>query len=143
MYNVALALPPRWGLWNFHKDIEDLKKKTGVTDAQLDTKVMEHVFPWWLYKDLQIFFDSLGLAIDKKLGRRSAMKKALEMWSRDDSSAATYRALVGITLNLDLDLGITLNLDLDLGQFCLAHDLCQYIKAKVPVSMDKLVAPVN
>ncbi len=123
--------------------IEYLKSKTGVTDAQLDTKVMKHVFPWWLFKDLRRFFCSLGLsteAINKlsKLGRRSAMKKALDMWSNHDPSAAagrlvkeatTYRALVRITLCL--------------GPLCVACDLCQYIKAKAPVYMDKLVSQVN
>ncbi len=49
---------------------------------------------------------------------RSAMKKALETLIEHDPSAATYRALVRLTL--------------DVRHFEVAHDLCHYIKEQVP-----------
>ena len=102
--------------------IEDLKKNTGVRDAQLDTKVMEHdvgiiatIFsePWINFHYPQPMFGF----------QQSLMKTALKMLREHDPSAATYRALVRLTL--------------DVRHFEVAHDLCHYIKEQVPAAMEK------
>ncbi len=54
---------------------------------------------------------------------KKALEKALETLSERDPSAATYRALVRLTL--------------DVRHFEVAHDLCHYIKEQVPAAMEK------
>ncbi len=124
--------------------IEDLKMETGVKDAQLDTKVMEDddiarffseqherymMFPPIrlnpneqepMYQiELDMYLNSLRPSPDEqrtidRSDPQSAMQEALKFWCRRDPSAATYRALVGITL--------------DAHQARVAFRLCLHIK---------------
>ena len=94
-----------------------------------DVGIIATIFsePWiyFHYPQHIIFFPPSCHSLMKKA--RSAMKKALEKaletLSERDPSAATYRALVRLTL--------------DVRHFEVAHDLCHYIKEQVPAAMEK------
>ena len=91
--------------------IEDLKIMTGISTAQLDKEIVE--FDIFLlagcfdrYSD---YVDRLRLSPPEcedlrteqfLYGHQSAMAKALRLWRRHDPSAATYRALVNMALEL-------------------------------------------
>ena len=114
--------------------IEDLKKRTGITDTQLDTEIVEC--------NLQILacrFDHFGGYLDKlDLTRsarcdirkvnllednQSAMREALRMWITKNPFAATYRKLLEIVLSLE--------------KFQVATDICYYISKYVPQPMQR------
>ena len=91
--------------------IEELKKRTGVTDAQLDTQITEHDF-----SDLAGCFDEVDTYLYKlKLTpaqhtdikdlacRRNttvAMTETLKLWCQPNPFAATFRALLEVLLEL-------------------------------------------
>ncbi len=92
--------------------IEELKKRTKVTDSQLDTEIEETDMI-----DLASHFDNIEtypvqLGLDPSERRdvtitasnyniRTAMDKALRLWRQHNPRAATYRALVMIVLRME------------------------------------------
>ncbi len=108
--------------------IEHLKMETGVKDAQLDTKVDMYIITRFFRKlhvkspfELRLYLRSLGQSPDEQCTIRHPLLEALEIWRR--TSAATYRALVGVTL--------------DAHQAREAFRLCLHIKESVEPDTDR------
>ena len=91
--------------------IEELKQRSGVNDAQLDTQIIEHDF-----SDLAGCFDQVDTYLYKlKLtpaqqtdikdlahlrNTAVAMTEALKLWRQPNPFAATYRTLLKVLLEL-------------------------------------------
>ncbi len=107
--------------------INDLKMKSGVNDAQLDTEIMllDTLYIAQLFENPIIFVDSLGLRPAEQSdimtgihqrGIQAAMYQALRIWIENNPYTATYRKLVRIALSIH--------------QGRVALDLCKYIANK-------------
>ena len=91
--------------------IEVLKKRTGINDTQLDTEIIIHDLHILAgcfdnYKD---YLDKLRLtraecadvkSVEYREGHQSAMREALRYWVSKNHGAATYRALLELTIQL-------------------------------------------
>ena len=104
--------------------VEDVKRRTGVSDAELDTEIIEDDFP-----DLAGSFDEVQTYLIKfkltpsqqidvkslayRFNTRVAMTEALKLWHQPNPSAATFRALIEMSL--------------DLRRGDMAVKVCQYI----------------
>ena len=109
--------------------IENLKRKTGIDDSQLATVIREEDISKvaGLLDEVDIYLDMLGLLqaqqtdikdIAYRHSTTQAMTKALTLWRQPDPSAATFRALLEILL--------------DLNREDMAVRVCQYITEEVP-----------
>ena len=109
--------------------LEYLKSKTKVSDAQLDTEIIEHDL-----QNLANCFDNVETYLDKlrllpsqqtdvkdcvsRFSTNAAMTKALKLWRQPNPFAATFRALLEIVL--------------DLNRGDVAVRVCNYITNSIP-----------
>ena len=109
--------------------VEDLKRRTGVTDAQLDTEIIEQDI-----QDLAGCFDEVDTYLYKlkltpaqqtdvkdlayQRNTTVAMAEALKLWCQPNPFAATFKALLEILL--------------DLRRGDVAVRVCQFIMNRVP-----------
>ncbi len=118
--------------------IEEFKKRTKVTNSQLDSKIEEiNMIDLAAHLDnVDTYTVQLGLSPaeqrDVKIaqlaeGTQVAMDKALRLWRQHNPGAATYRALVVMLLRM--------------GKEALAVDVCQSAVTAIPnatyISPDK------
>ncbi|XP_064391082.1 uncharacterized protein LOC135338919 [Halichondria panicea] len=106
-----------------------LKRRTGVSDTQLDTEVIEHDthILAGCFDNLENYLDQLRLTpgqqtdlydLAVKRDIQTAMAKALKLWRAPNPLVATFRALLIILL--------------DLKRGDVAVRVCQYIVDRVP-----------
>ena len=104
--------------------VEAVKRKIGVSDAELDTEIIEPNFP-----DLAGSLDEVDTYLLKfnltptqridvkrlanQCSTRDAMTKALNLWRQQNPYAATFRALIKMSL--------------DMRRGDIAIEVCQYI----------------
>ena len=109
--------------------VETLKIKTRVSDAQLDTEIIEHDI-----HNLASFFDEVEMYLYKlnltpaqqtdvrdlayRCDTKAAMVKALVLWRQPNPFATTFRALLEILLELE--------------RGDVAVSVCSYIVEKIP-----------
>ena len=109
--------------------VEDLKRRTGVSDMQLDSRIKEKDLPdlAGCFDQVDIYLYKLNLTPGqqtdvKDLAHQSsttvAMAAALKFWRQPNPFDATFRAL--------------LELLLDLRRGDVAVSVCQHITSKVP-----------
>ena len=91
--------------------VADLKRRTGISDAQLDTHITngDIIKLASLFDDVIPYLDKLQLTAGQQTdimdlaiqqGKRTAMAEALRLWRQLDPFAATFRALLKILLTL-------------------------------------------
>ena len=108
--------------------IEDLKRRTGVSDGQLDTEIIEHDLPdlAGCFDEVETYLYRLNLTPGQQTDvkdlayRKStmvAMTEALKLWRQPNPFAATFRTLLKITLSL--------------GRGDVAVRICKYVTEKV------------
>jgi len=101
--------------------VEELKDQTGITDAQLDSNIIDNNLYILAdcFDNYQHFLDKLGLKKHQKLDlknedtHQAAMAETLRLWKQSHGYNATYRSLVSITL--------------ELGKQQVAIEICQHI----------------
>ncbi len=109
--------------------LADLKRRTGVSDSQLGTEVIEHDLTNLAacFDNVDAYLSKLGLLPGQQTDikdlalRRStqiAMAEALKLWRAPNPFVATFRALLIILL--------------DLKRGDVAVRVCQYIVDRVP-----------
>ena len=120
--------------------IEDLKRRTGINDAQLDTLITEDDINVLanLFDNVRSYLDMLQLKPAQQTdimdlanwgGTRTAMAQALKLWCEPNPFAATFRALLEILL--------------DLRRGIVAVRVCQYIIEEIPrENYSKLLYPL-
>ena len=92
--------------------IEDLSRRAGVSNAQLNTEIIEHDLHCLAeyFDNVETYLNSLGLRAGqqtdiKDLAHRhntkTAMVEALKLWRQPNPFAATFRALLEILLDLE------------------------------------------
>ena len=108
--------------------IDELKRRTGVSDAQLDTEVIGHDLPILAgcFDDYNDYVDVLGLKHAEysdvrsvqlqqvQGGHQAAMREVLRNWRTPNPAAATYRALLNAVIRLP-------------GKQRIAEDICKFI----------------
>ena len=118
---------------NHSLTIDVLKRRTGVNDTLLDTEIIEHDLQLLAgcFDNVDDYLDQLGLTAGQQTdikdlayrqNTQSAMREALRKWSDRNPYAATFRALVSISLHL--------------SKGVVANKLCMYIAANVSESAD-------
>ena len=109
--------------------VEDLKRRTGVSDVQLDSQIIENDLPHLAgcFDEVDLYLYKLELTPGQQTDikdlafQRSttvAMATALKLWRQPNPFAATFRALLEMLL--------------DLKRGDVAICVCQHIKSKVP-----------
>ena len=112
--------------------IDDLKRRTGVSDAQLDTEVIDHDLPVLAgcFDNYNDYVDVLGLKAHERADARrtellenshihqAAMREVLRHWRTPNPAAATYRALLNAVIRLP-------------GKQRIAEDICKFIANNV------------
>ena len=113
--------------------IDELKRRTGVSDAQLDTEVIDHDLPILAgcFDNYNDYVDVLGLKAHERADVRrteflenchqAAMREVLRHWRTPNPTAATYRALLNAVIRLP-------------GKQRIAEDVCKFI-------VDNIVTP--
>ena len=113
--------------------IDDLKRRTEVSDAQLDTEVIDHDLPILAdcFDNYNDYVDVLGLKAHERADVRrtellenshqAAMREVLRNWRTPNPAAATYRALLNAVIRLP-------------GKQRIAEDICKFI-------VDNVVTP--
>ena len=115
--------------------IDELKRRTGVSDAQLDTEVIDHDLPILAgcFDNYNDYVDVLGLKPAEHAdvrsvqlqqvqgGHQAAMREVLRHWRTPNPAAATYRALLNAVIRLP-------------GKQRIAEDICKFI-------VDNVVTP--
>ena len=85
--------------------VEDLKRRTGVSDGQLDTEIIEYDLPdlAGCFDEVEIYLYKLNLTpgqqtdvkdLAYRRGTMVAMTEALKLWRQPNPFAATFRTLV-------------------------------------------------
>ena len=91
--------------------IKDLIRNTGVSNTQLDTKIIEHDLHSLAecFDNVETYLHKLGLNEGQqtdvedlacRCSTKIAMVKALKLWCQPNPFAATFRALLEILLDL-------------------------------------------
>ena len=113
--------------------IDVLKRRTGVSDAQLDTEVIDHDLPILAgcFDNYNDYVDMLGLKAHERAdvwraellenSHQAAMREVLRRWRTPNPVAATYRALLNAVIRLP-------------GKQRIAEDICRFI-------VDNIVTP--
>ena len=110
---------------------EDLVKRFGIKDSQLNTEIGEyHCCDLGIHFDnVETYLGKLGLlpcqqtdvrGVAIRIDTATAVSRALNYWRQPDPSAATFRSLLKIIL--------------DLGRNEVAVRVCQYIIDNIPSS---------
>ena len=106
--------------------VDELKRRTGVSDAQLDTEVIERDLPILAdcFDNYHDYVDVLGLKAHEHADARrtellenshqAAMREVLKHWRTPNPAAATYRALLNAVIRLP-------------GKQRIAEDVCKFI----------------
>ena len=124
-YFVSLQV----SLCNTERAIAEFKRRTGLSEAQLDAEITDYDLPilaacFGNYND---YLDRFGLnradrmtlkSIEYREDFQAAMREALRYWRTPNSATATYRALLGIVLSLK--------------KTKVAKDICKYIAEHIP-----------
>ena len=110
--------------------VDDLKRRSGVSDAQLDTEVIEQDFPILAgcFDNYNDYVDVLELKAHERADVRrteflenshlAAMREVLRHWSKPNPAAATYRTLLNAVIRLPAKQGI-------------AENICNFIVDKI------------
>ena len=112
---------------------KDQKKRTRVSDTQLDTEITEDNCNDLarFFENVETYLSKLGLTAGQETDVRdlafrrdteTAMAKALRLWRKPNPSTATFRALLKILQ--------------DLRKGDVADRVCQYIIEEVPNSKE-------
>ncbi len=91
--------------------LQELMKRYKLTDEQLNREIVDSDTPVMAlnFDDVEIYSIAMKLAsaeqadvkrLNNSEGSRAAMIKCLKTWKQHNSSRATYRALLDITLSL-------------------------------------------
>ena len=86
-------------------------RRYNLTDEQLNSRIRNFNFSYLAiyFNDVELYSNAMGLAPAEQAdvkrlynseGTRAAMMKCLKIWKEHNSSQATYRALLDITLSL-------------------------------------------
>ena len=109
--------------------LERLKSKTGISDAQLHSEIIEHDLQNLAscFDNVETYLDKLGLLpsqqtdvkdLAARVNTNIAMTEALKLWRQPNPYAATFHALIEILL--------------DLSRGDVAVRVCKYIASNVP-----------
>ncbi len=91
--------------------LQKLMRRYNLTDEQLNSRIRNFNFSYLAiyFNDVELYSNAMGLAPAEQAdvkrlyhsgGDRAAMMKCLKIWKEHNSSQATYRALLDITLRL-------------------------------------------
>ena len=91
--------------------LQELMRRYNLTDKQLNSEIRNFNFPYLAiyFDDVEFYSNALRLAPAEQAylsmlyyskGTQAAMIKCLKIWKEHNSSQATYRALLDITLSL-------------------------------------------
>ena len=122
-------MPPHTGTNTL--TVEDLKRRTGVSDAQLDTEIIEHDLHdlGRCFDEVETYLYKLKLTAGQQTDVKDlafrcntavAMAEALKLWRQPNPFDTTFRKLLDVLL--------------DLGRGDVAKKVCLYVKIKVPNS---------
>ena len=112
--------------------IENLKRRTRISDAQLDTEVIDCDLPILAgcFDDYNDYVSVLGLKVYEgadvrtteylQKSHRAAMEEVLRRWREFNPTVATYRALLNAVIRLP-------------GKLKIAENICMFIAEKVVI----------